>query len=85
MRADTAYLTTQDLADRWQLSRWTIRDYARRGLITGVTRSGRQLRFSPDAALMDREPGPRTAHGAREHLDSFFDDFALKLAQARPQ
>lgn len=83
MRADTAYLTTQDLATRWQLSQWTIRDYARRGLITGVTRAGRQLRFAPDAMLADVRPGPQASNAAGENLDSFFDDFARQLAQTR--
>ena len=83
MRADTQYLTTKDLADRWQLSAWTIRDYARRGLISGVARAGRQFRFTPDASLTLQERSADAAAAAPESTDSFFDDFARQLAQIR--
>jgi len=81
MRADVEYLTTKELAGRWKLSAWTVRDYARRGLITGVTRAGRQLRFAPDATLASEVSGPQMPNGARSDLDSFFDDYARQLAR----
>lgn len=80
MRADVEYLTTKELAERWKLSAWTVRDYARRGLITGVTRAGRQLRFAPDATLANEPSASMTSNEARGDLDVFFDDFARQLA-----
>jgi hypothetical protein len=56
MRADTDYLTTADLARHWKLSAWTIREYARRGLIVGASRSRRRYRFSHDATLRSVAP-----------------------------
>ena len=82
MRADTEYLTTRDLADRWQLSAWTIRDYARRGLISGVERAGRQFRFTPGASLNLRTPVAGGPASTPDDLGSFFDDFTRQLARA---
>jgi len=82
MRADTEYLTTRDLADRWQLSAWTIRDYARRGLISGVVRAGRQFRFRPEASLNLRTPVAAGPASGSDGLSSFFDDFTRQLVRA---
>lgn len=79
MRADTEYLTTRDLADRWRLSAWTIRDYARRGLISGVVRAGRQFRFTPDASLTPTSSCAAKPTASSGHPDSFFDDFTRQL------
>ncbi|HVA86432.1 MAG TPA: hypothetical protein VNF73_08975 [Candidatus Saccharimonadales bacterium] len=81
MRADTEYLTTQDLADRWRLSAWTIRDYARRGLISGVVRAGRQFRFTPEASLDLQTPVAAGQASTSDGLSSFFDDFTRQLAR----
>lgn len=81
MRADTQYLTTRDLADRWQLSAWTIRDYARRGLISGVVRAGRQFRFTPEASLTLQESSVGAPGTSAGNADTFFADFARRLAQ----
>ena len=80
MRADTTYLTTRDLADRWRLSEWTIRDYARRGLITGVERAGRQFRFALDASLAIGDPSAKQFTQSKKISDTVFDDFARELA-----
>lgn len=69
MRADTEYLTTTDLARRWQLSTWTIRDYARRGMIVGATRTRRRYRFSHEATL--RAASPARAITNSERADIF--------------
>ena len=83
MRADTEYLTTKDLAERWKLSAWTVRDYARRGLISGVVRAGRQFRFTPEASLTLQEPNAGVPGTSAGNTDTFFDDFARRLEQVR--
>jgi hypothetical protein len=88
MRGDTEYLTTGELASRWRLSAWTIRDYARRGLIDGATRVGREFRFATSAALRTpptvRTPAtlpPGATTAARQHM--IFDDFDRRLSELR--
>jgi hypothetical protein len=80
MRSDTEYLTTSDLAQRWRLSPWTIRDYARRGLIEPVARVGREFRF-PNTAKLTAPSSPARQQLADEpRARSPFDDFARALA-----
>ena len=76
MRSDTEYLTTSDLAQRWRLSPWTIRDYARRGLIQPVARIGREFRFPSTAKLTMPSTGNTRQQvvddaGARSAFDAF--------------
>lgn len=81
MRADADYLTTGELARRWKLSEWTIRDYARRGLIAGAERAGRRFRFRTTATLR----GGRAASSScrKAGTASFFDEFDRQLARTR--
>lgn len=80
MRSDTEYLTTRDLAQRWRLSPWTIRDYARRGLIQPVARVGREFRF-PSTATLSAPCAPAPQQLAEQpRARSAFDDFARALA-----
>ena len=61
MRADQRYLTTSELAARWRLSRWTLRQFAKAGRIRGAQRLGRDWRFPEDAVLLRVEKSPRHA------------------------
>ena len=55
MRADTNYLSTEELARNWKLSEWTIRDHAKRGRISGAIKPGRDWRFPHDARLIQKQ------------------------------
>jgi len=81
MRADTEYLTTHDLAQRWKMSTWTVRDYARRGLIAGAERAGRRFRFRATATLAECPAASTERVVAR--TASFFDEFDRRLARTR--
>lgn len=66
MRADTRYLSTEELARNWKLSEWTIREHAKRGRIPGAERPGRDWRFPADARLLQKARPLRAPGMTRE-------------------
>ncbi|HVX39513.1 MAG TPA: helix-turn-helix domain-containing protein [Gemmatimonadaceae bacterium] len=58
MRADTDYITTQQLATNWKLSEWTVRELAKKGRIQGAEKPGRDWRFPADAVLLVSSSSP---------------------------
>lgn len=44
---DAKFLTIEEVADRLQISKWTVQDHRRRGLLRG-SRLGRRVRVSED-------------------------------------
>lgn len=76
MRADTEYLTTKELTERWKYSAWSISQWAKQGRIEGAEKSGGRWRFLPTARLLDAAP---TEH--RAVLDELADAFAAAERQ----
>lgn len=66
MRADIVYLSTDQLADNWRLSAWTVRELARKGRIRGAEKPGRDWRFPSDASLDAPAPEPSYERHTRE-------------------
>lgn len=56
MQADTEYLTTAQLAERWQCSTWSLSVWAKQGRVTGARRLGRDWRFPVHAQLLPATP-----------------------------
>ena len=88
LQAGVKYLTVVTLAANWELSAWTIRDYAKRGRISGARKPGRDWKFPEDAVLLDEPaetagvragraaPTPTAVQAARSTI-------AQQLAEAR--
>lgn len=69
MRVDEEYVTAEEIARRWRVSTWTIRDWARRGLIVGAEKAGRGWRFRADAEY-ERYDAARAGQAAGRPADS---------------
>ena len=84
LQAGVKYLTVVTLAANWELSAWTIRDYAKRGRISGARKPGRDWKFPEDAVLLD-EPGVRAGRTAPTPtaVQAARSTIAQQLAEAR--
>lgn len=66
MRADTRYLTTEEIAKHWQLTPWTVRELAKQGRIQGAVKPGRDWRFPVDACLTPQRSAAPLGEPSRE-------------------
>lgn len=87
LQAGVKYLTVVTLAANWELSAWTIRDYAKRGRISGARKPGRDWKFPEDAVLLD-EPAETAAvravkAAAPTAVQAARSTIAQQLAEAR--
>lgn len=74
LNASLTYLTVADLAARWRLSPYTVREHARCARIRGAVKVGASWRFLPTAELLPcghpqgvGAPAPRTPREELEH------------------
>lgn len=66
MKADTKYLTTEDLAAPWKCSTWSLNQWAKAGRITGAVKMGNAWRReqSPSSFTEGAAAGPRDSSGS---------------------
>lgn len=81
MRADTEYLTTKELTERWKYSAWSISQWAKEGRIEGAEKHGGQWRFLPTARLLDAAPSESRA--ALDELEGAFAAAERQIAKQR--